>query len=146
MLLSKEMSDHEDQLERRRRRSALPSQAMQLQLQNVALMYRLDALILIDADGELWASASKRPEMEQLAASVAALKLTLNSTSTSQTTLHQQTISIKRFDVFQNTLFLVAQGDPKRSIAGLEHATSGIERILSGMLGEAWASRDSSLL
>jgi len=119
--------------ERRTNRSSYASQALQLQLLHVAEEYRLDAVVLSDSLGHVWAASCRSPEVGGLVSELASIGRS-SSASKQRVRRGRSSVMVRRLRVGPATLFLAAQGARRRSGPALDCATDGVERILGDLL------------
>ncbi len=118
------------QSERRRRRSPWASEALHLQLLQAVNENGIDAMVLSDSLGQLWAASSRAASPGAIAARVGR-----SEGPELLETEHEGTpVVVRRFSVGPTTLFLSAQGPLLSSRSAVEHATPGVSRILGGLL------------
>jgi hypothetical protein len=122
------------QPERRRQRSPWASEALHLQLLQVAHAYGLDALVLSDSLGHLWAASSHETSPVGQIAGLASRSQTKQGESLARTRIGRKSLLVHKLEVGPATLFLAAQGAPRRSKPALEDAVPGVKRILSALL------------
>jgi hypothetical protein len=119
--------------ERRRRRSSFASEALHLQLLEVAIRYKLDAIVLRDTLGHLWAASSLDPGASDIGAGLDPAEL-----SPAGRDLFEgqgpRPVLMRRLRVGPATLFLSAQGSRSASRQAVAQAAPGVERILGGLL------------
>lgn len=118
--------------ERRRRRSPWASEALRFQLQEVARLYRQDAVVLADSRGQLWA-ASERAGAGELALSAAGLGPLADAEGFCWVQRGGTPMLCKTLQVDGTTLYLAARGPGYSSRSALTHAASGVQRILAGL-------------
>jgi hypothetical protein len=122
-------------LERRRQRSAWASEALHLQLLEVADAYHLEALVLSDSLGHLWAaSGSEAAPMDMIAELARDGARADGGALRDRKQQGRKPVLVRRLQVGAATLFLSAKGTPKRSRPALEQAAPGVERILGALL------------
>jgi len=106
-----------------------------LQLRQLSRRYNLDALVLADADGHLWAASALDPVRAHLATAVATMGVLAGPNE--QFTVAQQvgrSVWVRKLQIGRALLYLAAQGAQSRTRPALEHAANGIERILGPLL------------
>jgi hypothetical protein len=119
--------------ERRTNRSSYASQALQLQLLQVAEQFCLDAVVLSDSLGHVWAASCRSPEEGGLVSELASMGRS-SSAPKQRVRRGRSSVMVRRLQVGPATLFLAAQGAERRSGPALERATDGVERILGDLL------------
>ena len=117
-------------IERRSERSRWPSEALYHQLRRVATRYDLEAMVLTDRLGHLWAASSLDPPPSGLVTHLNSQGLLDPDQDTRTSRRGRCSVVVKRFQVGPATLFLAAQGAKQRSGPALRHAVGGVERIL----------------
>jgi hypothetical protein len=119
--------------DRRVNRSTWASRALQLQLLHVAERYRLDAVVLSDSLGHLWAASCNQPDGNELVTDLARYGQ-VSGAADLRTRRGRKSVVVRRLKIGPATLFLAAQGAQRRSKPALDDATPGVERILSTLL------------
>lgn len=117
--------------ERRQRRSLWASEALHLQLLQVAAGYQLEALVLADELGNMWAASGLDPSPRAILRGLGDW-----TAPTDEPGLFRggEDVLVKRLQVGTATLFLAARGGADRSRLALEHAAPGVTRILTSLL------------
>lgn len=118
-------------VERRKQRSDHASEALNFQLGQVSRRYDLDAMVLADTDGHLWAASAWDPARTHLANTVATMGVLAGGRE--QFTIAQDaghSVRVRTLRVGQALLYLAAQGAQGRTSPALEQAADGVERIL----------------
>jgi hypothetical protein len=132
------MADYETTLsppsERRRRRSPFASEALHLQLLEVAIRYKLDAIVLRDSLGHLWAASSLDPHASELSAGLDPEALAPAGRDLFERRQGRRRVLVRRLQVGPATLYLSAQGALRSSRQAVAQAAPGVERILGGLL------------
>ena len=121
--------------ERRNQRSTHASQALSYQLSQVSHRFDLDAVVLADAEGHLWASSAWDPARTHLASTVATMGV-LAGGRDRFTIAHDlgHSVRVQTLRVGQAMLYLAAQGAQARTRPALEHAVGGVHRILGTLV------------
>jgi len=121
--------------ERRSQRSPHASQALNYQLCHVSRKFDLDAMVLADADGRLWAASTWDPARSHLASTVATMGV-LAGGRDRFTIAHDvgRSVGVKTLRVGSALLYLAAQGAQLRTRPALDHAATGVERILGSLV------------
>ncbi len=120
--------------ERRRRRSSFASEALHLQLLEVATRYKLDAIVLRDTLGHLWAASSLDPRGTELGAELDPAQLRPAGRDLFEHQHEGRRVLVRRLQVGAATLYLSAQGARSSSRQAVAQAGPGVERILGGLL------------
>ena len=125
----------QSRMERRRQRSPHASEALNLQLGHVSRSYDLDAMVLADLEGHLWAASAWDPARVHLAGTVATMGV-LAGGRDHFTIAHEagHSVRVKTLKVGQALLYLAAQGAQARTQPALDHAAGGVRRILGGLV------------
>jgi hypothetical protein len=119
--------------ERRRRRSSFASEALHLQLLEVATRYKLDAIVLRDTLGHLWAASSLDPAAG-IGHGLDPAALDPDGPELFRSRVGRRPVLVRRLRVGPATLFLSAQGAPRSTRPALARAVPGVERILGALL------------
>lgn len=121
--------------ERRNQRSTHASQALSYQLSQVSQRYDLDALVLADAEGNLWAASTWNPAGSHLASTVATMGV-LAGGRDRFTIAHDlgHSVRVQTLRIGPAMLYLAAQGAQARTRPALDHAAGGVQRILGTLL------------
>ncbi|MBW2735018.1 MAG: hypothetical protein JRH20_21770 [Deltaproteobacteria bacterium] len=120
--------------ERRQERSNHVDVALHHQLEQVASRRQIDALVLADADGRLWATSQESGQCSHAARAAASLPGDRHGFI--QLVSQPDPITVLRLRLQEGQLFLVARasGDGiRRSRQGLVEAALGVERILRSL-------------
>jgi len=121
--------------ERRHQRSDHASEALNHQLFQVSTRYDLDAMVLADADGHLWAASRWDPARSHLANTVATMGVLAGGRD--RFTIAQElghSVQVHTLQIGQARLYLAAQGAQARTRPALAHAVDGVERILGALV------------
>lgn len=120
--------------ERRRRRSSFASEALHHQLTHVSERYGLDAMVLADDGGHLWAAAPLGPAQTHLASAVATIGTLLSRPGFAIAQQAGRSVHVRQLRVGCTILFLAAQGAQHRTEHAVSDAAGGVERILGALL------------
>ncbi len=126
-----------DREERRFQRSSWASQALQYQLQEVALRFGLDRVVLADSLGHLWAASHLEQAPGDWVKDLAGMGLLCEGQGFSQGRHNGTSVLIRKLQVGRTNLFLAAQGTQRRGKTALDHAAHGVERILGALVTDA---------
>ncbi len=121
--------------ERRRARSSWARRALRLQLEQVALQYGVDPLVLTDDEGFIWASSSPGAPAADLALSVVGLRPLLDPEGFCWIQRDRSAVLLRRLELQGAPLYLAARGPQRDAWLALKHASHGVGRILAALSG-----------
>jgi len=121
--------------ERRTQRSTHASEALNYQLSQISQRFELDAMVLADAEGHLWAASRWDPARSHLASTVATMGV-LAAGRDRFTIAHElgHSVQVHALQIGEARLYLAAQGAQARTRPALQHAVGGVERILGALV------------
>ncbi len=117
-------------LERRSRRSPWASEALHLQLLRAVQQHELQALVLSDALGQVWAASSRTLSSPPLSPG----PLADDGPDLQRCDRRGVAMLVQRLRVGPAVLYLSAQHGAGEGEAGLKLAAAGVVRILNGLL------------